>query len=92
MLFSPLSLGPLAGACLLTFRLATDGDVAALVCKARRLRRSRPAAATGVRRAVVLEQAIWQPLLVRRLTFAVDGACVHGEQQSPAGALLFYNA
>ena len=41
---------------------------------------------------MVLEQAIWQPLLVRRLTFAVDGACVHGEQQSPAGALLFYNA
>lgn len=32
---------------------------------------------------VVLEQALWQPLLVRRITFAVDQACVEGERQSP---------
>lgn len=78
---------------MLTFRLATDGDVAALVCKARRSvdPDQRQQLVLDAQR-MVLEQAIWQPLLVRRLTFAVDGACVHGEQQSPAGALLFYNA
>ena len=41
---------------------------------------------------VVLEQALWQPLLVRRITFAVDGACVEGERQSPHGQLLFHDA
>jgi peptide/nickel transport system substrate-binding protein len=41
---------------------------------------------------IVLEQAVWQPLLVRRITFAVDGTCVRGERQSPAGELLFHDA
>jgi peptide/nickel transport system substrate-binding protein len=40
----------------------------------------------------VLEQAIWQPLLTRRITFAVNGACVGGVQQSPYGELLFHDA
>ncbi len=40
----------------------------------------------------VLEQAIWQPLLTRRIIFAVNGACVRGEQQSPYGELLFHDA
>jgi len=40
----------------------------------------------------VLEQALWQPLLVRRITFAVDGTCMHGERQSPYGQLLFHDA
>ncbi len=41
---------------------------------------------------IVLEQALWQPLLVRRITFAVDGTCVQGERQAPAGELLFHDA
>ncbi len=41
---------------------------------------------------VVLKQAIWQPLLVRQITFAVDGTCVQGERQSSYGELLFYDA
>jgi peptide/nickel transport system substrate-binding protein len=41
---------------------------------------------------LVLEQALWQPLLVRRITFAVDGACVEGVRQSPEGQLLFHDA
>ncbi|MER2600610.1 MAG: ABC transporter substrate-binding protein [Caldilineales bacterium] len=40
----------------------------------------------------VLEQAIWQPLLTRRITFAVHGACLAGERQSPYGELLFHDA
>ncbi|MBE2233899.1 MAG: hypothetical protein IAE85_10430, partial [Anaerolinea sp.] len=40
----------------------------------------------------MLEQAIWQPLLTRRITFAVHGACVAGEQQSSYGELLFHDA
>lgn len=41
---------------------------------------------------IVLQQVLWQPLLVRRITFAVDGGCVHGERQSPEGVLLFHDA
>ena len=41
---------------------------------------------------IVLEQALWQPLLVRRITFAVDRTCVQGERQSPEGELLFHDA
>ena len=41
---------------------------------------------------IVLEQALWQPLLVQRITFAVDGTCVQGERQSPYGELLFHDA
>jgi hypothetical protein len=37
-------------------------------------------------------QALWQPLLVRRITFTVDGTCVQGERQSPEGELLFHDA
>ncbi|MEA3339274.1 MAG: hypothetical protein U9R15_04850 [Chloroflexota bacterium] len=39
-----------------------------------------------------LEQALWQPLLVRRITFAVDGTCVQDERRSPYGELLFHDA
>ena len=43
-------------------------------------------------KTAALEQALWQPLLVRRITFAVDGTCVRGERQSPEGELLFHDA
>jgi peptide/nickel transport system substrate-binding protein len=69
------------------------GDVAGLVAQAR------ATADAGQRRQrvleaqrIVLEQALWQPLLVRRITFAVNGACVGGERQSPEGELLFHDA
>jgi len=62
------------------------GDVASLV------RKARATADPDHRRQfvletqrIVLEQALWQPLLVRRITFAVDGTCVQGERQSPEG-------
>lgn len=70
-----------------------SGDVAGLVVQAR------TTADPGLRRQLVLnaqrtvlEQALWQPLLVRRITFAVDGTCVQGERQSPEGELLFHDA
>jgi peptide/nickel transport system substrate-binding protein len=40
----------------------------------------------------ILAQALWQPLVVRRVTVAVDSACVSGERQSPRGELLFHDA
>jgi len=40
----------------------------------------------------VLEQAIWQPLLIRQITFAVDGECVQGEREMPDGTLVFHDA
>lgn len=40
----------------------------------------------------VLEQALWQPLLVRKLSFAVNSSCVTGERQSFFGELLFQDA
>jgi ABC-type transport system substrate-binding protein len=41
---------------------------------------------------IVLEQALWQPLLVRQITFAIDERCVQGVRQSPAGGLVFHDA
>ena len=44
---------------------------------------------------IVLEKAIWQPLLVRRLTIAVNRRCVRGVRQLPenaGGDLVFYDA
>jgi len=44
---------------------------------------------------IVLEKAIWQPLLVRRLTIAVNRRCVRGVRQLPekaGGDLIFYDA
>ncbi len=38
---------------------------------------------------IVLSEAIWQPLLVRRIIFAVDGRCVSGERSTPSGELIF---
>jgi peptide/nickel transport system substrate-binding protein len=69
------------------------GDVAALVRAARATadREQRQQLVLEAQR-VVLEQALWQPLLVRRITFAVDGACVEGERQSPYGQLFFHDA
>ncbi|MFZ2486865.1 MAG: hypothetical protein WAZ19_01985, partial [Anaerolineae bacterium] len=40
----------------------------------------------------VLQQAIWQPLLVRQLSFAVNSSCVTGGRQSIFGELLFQDA
>ena len=43
----------------------------------------------------VLEKAIWQPLLMRRLTIAVNRRCVRGVRQLPekaGGDLVFYDA
>jgi len=69
------------------------GDVAGLV------RKARTTADHDQRRQfvleaqrIVLEQALWQPLLVRRVTFAVDGTCVQDERQSPYGELFFHDA
>ncbi len=69
------------------------GDVSGLVAQARATADpdQRQELVLSAQRAV-LEQAIWQPLLVRRITFAVDGACVQGELQSPEGELLFHDA
>jgi peptide/nickel transport system substrate-binding protein len=69
------------------------GDVASLVRKARTTADpdQRQQFVLDAQRAV-LEQALWQPLLVRRITFAVDGTCVQGERQSPTGELLFHDA
>ncbi|MCP4168852.1 MAG: ABC transporter substrate-binding protein [Chloroflexi bacterium] len=68
------------------------GDVTEMVQQAR------TAATSDLRRQyvnqaqqVILEQAIWQPLLIRRITFAVDGLCVQGERQSSYGELLFHD-
>ena len=41
---------------------------------------------------IVLEQALWQPLLVRRIIFAVDNRCVQGVRLSPEQDLLFHDA
>jgi ABC-type transport system substrate-binding protein len=69
------------------------GDVAGLVRKARTTADpdKRQQFVLEAQR-LVLEQALWQPLLVRRITFAVDGACVEGVRQSPEGQLLFHDA
>jgi dipeptide transport system substrate-binding protein len=70
-----------------------DDDAAGLVAQARVTgdRDARQALVLGAQQ-VVLEEALWQPLLVRRLTFAVNGECVQGERQSPAGELVFHDA
>jgi len=69
------------------------GDVAGLVWKARTTAdpKQRQQFVLEAQR-VILEQVLWQPLLVRRITFAVDGTCVQGERQSPYGELLFHDA
>jgi peptide/nickel transport system substrate-binding protein len=41
---------------------------------------------------IVLEQGIWQPLLIRRLELAVNHDCVRGERQLPDGRLVFHDA
>lgn len=71
----------------------SGGDVAGLVTQARTTADAdqRQQLVLEAQR-IVLEQALWQPLLVRRITFAVDGSCVHGERQSPTGELLFHDA
>lgn len=69
------------------------GDIASLVRKARTTAdpHQRQQFVLQAQRAV-LEQALWEPLLVRRITFAVDETCVRGERQSPGGELLFHDA
>lgn len=69
------------------------GDIVGLIKQARR-------AATAEQRRtfihnaqqIVLKDAVWQPLVVRNITFAVDRRCVQGERQSPFGELLFHDA
>jgi ABC-type transport system substrate-binding protein len=68
------------------------GDVSALIEEAHTLndpaqRQQRVLEA----QQIVLEQAIEHPLLLRRITIAVDGTCVRGERQVPAGQLLFHD-
>jgi len=72
---------------------AGGSDVADLVRKARTTADpdQRQQLLLQAQRAV-LEQALWQPLLVQRITFAVDGTCVQGERRSPYGELLFHDA
>jgi peptide/nickel transport system substrate-binding protein len=70
-----------------------NDDIAALVTRARAT--GDPAERQRLindAQRIVLEQAIWQPLLVRRITVAVDGACVTGERLSPVGELVFHDA
>jgi peptide/nickel transport system substrate-binding protein len=61
--------------------------------------RARATSDPGARQALVLQAqrailapALWQPLLVRQLTVAVDSRCVNGEQQAPDGTLHFEDA
>lgn len=70
-----------------------SGDVARLVAQARATADlDRRQALVLAAQRTVLEQAIWQPLLVRRITFAVDSTCACGELPSPEGELLFHDA
>ncbi len=71
----------------------SEGDVVGLVTHARTIAdvNLRQQFVLDAQR-IVLEQAVWQPLLVRRITFAVDGTCVQGERQSPEGDLFFHDA
>ncbi len=41
---------------------------------------------------IILEETIIQPLLIRKITFAVNQNCVVGAQQTPFGELIFWNA
>jgi peptide/nickel transport system substrate-binding protein len=70
-----------------------DSRVADLVGQARALADPavRQARVLDAQRAV-LADAVWQPLLVRRITFAVNDRCVRGERQSPEEDLLFQDA
>jgi peptide/nickel transport system substrate-binding protein len=70
----------------------SGGDIASLVARARTtedldLRQQFVLEA----QRIVLEQALWQPLLVRQITFAVDGDCVAGERQHPLDEYLLYH-
>ncbi len=42
--------------------------------------------------AIVLREAIWHPLLIRQIVFAVDERCVSGERATPFGELIFWDA
>lgn len=70
----------------------SGGDVASLVAQARTtddldLRQQLVLEA----QRIILEQVLWQPLLVRQITFAVDGDCVAGERQHPLDEYLLYH-
>ncbi len=69
------------------------GEIAELVTRAR------ATANPGARQAQVLQAqrailalALWQPLLVRQLTVAIDGRCVSGERPTADGNLHFADA
>jgi peptide/nickel transport system substrate-binding protein len=70
-----------------------NDDVAALVTEALSTA-DRSARRELVQRAqrVVLEEVLWQPLVTRRIVFAVDGECLLGERQSPWGELIYHDA
>ncbi len=40
----------------------------------------------------ILKKAIYEPLIIRELTFGVDPRCVSGESQLPNGLLVFHDA
>lgn len=67
-----------------------DSRIADLVTRARATAdpAERQALVLAAQRAI-LEPALWQPLVVRRLTVAVDGRCVDGERQAADGTLRF---
>jgi peptide/nickel transport system substrate-binding protein len=67
-----------------------DDRIADLVTRARATADpdQRQALVLEAQRAI-LEPALWQPLLVRRITVAVDDRCVTGESQAPDGTLHF---
>lgn len=68
-------------------------DVASLVQQARTTaKREQRQELIRDAQQIVLEQALWQPLLVRQITFAVDTRCVQGTQQAITGELLFHDA
>lgn len=69
------------------------GEIAELVTRARATADpdARQALVLQAQRAI-LAPALWQPLLVRRLTVAVDGRCVSGERQAADGSLHFADA
>lgn len=41
---------------------------------------------------IVLQDAIWNPLLVREIVLAINARCVNGEQLSPFGELILHDA
>lgn len=41
---------------------------------------------------IIIEEIVWKPLIIREITFAVNGVCIAGERQAVTGELLFHDA